>query len=369
MPGRRLLAALVVAGAAMAMLALPAGGQTAPPATLTIDEVRTIHPNGCANPGDNFDLGVRGRSNQRSVGVVLYSPRGDALDKSSATPDTNQQWSTSVVWNSTQTGLYEIRATAGSAAPVSAWIEVPCQPPSLEYDPPCFAVGTTSQVTMTVRHFPPYGTGYMYYDVGGSEAQNRIRIPVDGHGVFRATFNVKPSNRSYPGEGTDANRTLVARATWSACPPGTVPTTTTSTTGPPPSTTLPPVIISVPTSTTTTSVVVPPITPGAALTISPKLGPPGFVAQAIGTGFPAGPVELVWTPGIGRTIATAGPDGAFTTQVLVFPKDRIGPRILVATGAGGASANAPFLVVPPTVQPSSGSEVAQITRIRRFTQR
>jgi hypothetical protein len=103
--------------------------------------------------------------------------------------------------------------------------------------------------------------------------------------------------------------------------------------------------------------------------VTPKVGPPGFVARATGTGFPAGPVQLVWAPGIGRTNVVAGPDGAFTTQVLLFPKDRLGPRILVATGAGAVSANAPFLVVPPTVEPSSGSDVAQITRTRRFSQR
>ena len=371
---RRLLAALVVAAAALAVLTLPAGGQTAPPPTLTIDTFLTTHPGGCANPGDSFDMRVGGATNQSSVSIVLYSPSGVALDKASGTLNSGRWNTTGPVWRYTETGLYEVRASAGSAPRVSAWMEVPCQAPTLEYDPPCFTTGVTPQVTMTVRHFPPFGNGdgYLYYDVGGSEAQNRIRIPVDGHGVFSATFKVSPSNRPHPGEGANSQRSLVARATWSPCPPGA----TTTSTSEPPSTTAPPVTISVPTgptttvkSTTTTSIVVPPITPGAALTVNPKLGPPGFVAQAIGTGFPAGPVELVWTPGIGRTIVTAGPDGSFTTQVLVFPKDRIGPRTLVATGAGGASANAPFLVVPPTVQPTAGTDVAQITRIRRFTQR
>jgi hypothetical protein len=238
----------------------------------------------------------------------------------------------------------------------------------------------TTGVTMTVRHFAPFGTGYMTYDVGGSETQQRIRIPADGHGVFSAVFNWKPpqpANRDHPGEGTDSNRTLVAAATWSPCPPPSA-TTTTSTTEPPvSSTTAPPVTISVPTSgttvpvksTTTTSIVIPPITPGATLTVTPMVGPPGFVARATGTGFPAGPVQLVWTPGIGRTPVVAGPDGAFTTQVLVFPKDRLGPRTLLATGGGGVSANAAFLVVPPTVEPSSGSDVNLITRTRRFSQR
>ncbi|HET9443371.1 MAG TPA: FG-GAP-like repeat-containing protein [Acidimicrobiales bacterium] len=122
--------------------------------------------------------------------------------------------------------------------------------------------------------------------------------------------------------------------------------------------------VTVPATTTTTTVVP---TATATLTATPPLGPPGFVTQAHGTGFPPGPVTLSWDPGIGATATTAGPDGTFTAQVLVMPRDRLGPRRLVAVG-GAATAVADFLVVVPTVQPS-GSDVTQINRIRRFANR
>jgi hypothetical protein len=112
---------------------------------------------------------------------------------------------------------------------------------------------------------------------------------------------------------------------------------------------------------------IPPPTPGATLAVKPSLGTPGFVALVTGTGFAPGPVQLTWAPGIGSFAATAGPDGTFTAQVLVFPHDRLGPRTLVATG-GAVTATAPFLVVPNTVHPS-GKDVTQITRLRSFNQR
>jgi hypothetical protein len=91
------------------------------------------------------------------------------------------------------------------------------------------------------------------------------------------------------------------------------------------------------------------------------------VTGVTGTGFPPGPVVLVWSPGIGTTTTVAGPDGAIATRVLIFPGDRLGPRALVATG-GAVTAFDAFLVVPSTVQPS-GQEVSQINRIRRFNNR
>jgi hypothetical protein len=42
-------------------------------------------------------------------------------------------------------------------------------------------------------------------------------------------------------------------------------------------------------------------------------------------------------------------NGGFTSQVLIFRRDQLGPRNLVATSAGGtrfAPVTAPFLVVP-----------------------
>lgn len=365
---RKALLASVVAFLTVAALAVPATGQAPPPPVLTIDTFITPHPNGCANPGDNFRLGIGGASNQAAVRVTQYAPNGTSLGFVDTKPASGR-WAASPVFNSAQPGVYEFRATGGSAAPVSAFMEVPCQPPSLEYNPPCFSPGATTRLTMTGRHFPPFGNGsagYIYYDVSGAEYQERIRIPVDGRGVFSAVFTVTPSDRPHPGEATDAQRYNLARATWAKCPPATT-TTEPPTTEPP---TIPPTVtVTLPPrrTTTTTSTTIPPITAGATLTVTPPLGPPGFVAIATGAGFAPGPVDLVWSPGIGKFLAVAGADGTFRVQVLVMTRDRLGRRQLVATAAG-VTATTEFLVVPPTVQPS-GQDVSQITRIRRFNQR
>ncbi|MDP9442424.1 MAG: hypothetical protein M3P34_09680 [Actinomycetota bacterium] len=178
--------------------------------------------------------------------------------------------------------------------------------------------------------------------------------------------------------GPEDLRDNVIDVLWPRCPPPGVTKTSNSTIPVTPDTTTTTERVTIPSTTlvrlpdpgpttTSTTTVVPPPTPGAVLTLTPAVGPPGFVTLAQGTGFPPGPVTLTWTPGLGFTPATAGPDGTFAVRVLVFPKDRLGPRAAVAS-AGGVTANAAFLVVTPTVQPS-GSDVTQITRIRRFNQR
>jgi hypothetical protein len=274
----------------------------------------------------------------------------------------------------TATGEYEVRVSTASkpVATASVYLEVPCQPQTLEFNPPCFTPGVTARVTFTARHFVPnQDYHYFQYDYQGPEIQRTPQLLADNHGVFSYTFTLKPlpSNRAYPGRASDSDGVDVALADWLPCPP---PTTTTEppTTEPPtvPSTvtiTLPPTRG---TTTTSTSTTIPPTTPGATLTITPTLGPPGFVATAKGTGFPAGTVELTWLPGIGKTSATVAADGTFTTQLLVFPKDRLGKRQAIATG-GGATATDDFLVLAPTVQPSSGSDVTRINLTRRLNQR
>lgn len=359
------LCAFVAAGVSLLAGARPASAQSP---TLTID---TWVPR-CGTVGGAVRLGIGGSTNLASVSAIVNAPSGASVSKGSATPASGR-WSMSLPFTPQETGDYVVTATAGSLS-VTGYFSVPCQNPTLEYNPTCFPVGYSGTVTMTARHFVPFGTGYMNYDVNGSEAQNAIRIPNDGHGDFSATFKVTPSNRDHPGEGTDANRTLVASATWSPCPPGTtIPPTTTST-----STT---VVIDTSTTTSTTArpgttttttsptvtIPIPPPTPGVSLVVDPPIGPPGFVTMAHGSGFPAGPVTLVWSPGIGATSAIAAADGTFTVQVLILPHDFLGPRALVASG-GGASAGAAFLVVPASVQPS-GKDVTQINRSRRFLNR
>lgn len=161
----------------------------------------------------------------------------------------------------------------------------------------------------------------------------------------------------------------------------TVSSTTTAPTTTSPATTAPPVVTTTPTATTaapgrttlpplvtTTTIVIPPPTPGATLTVTPAIGPQGFVATATGTGFPPGAVVvLTWAPGLGTASAVANQDGMFSAGVLVFPKDMLGPRTLVASG-GDTSATATFLVVPGSVKPAGRGD-AHLSRGRRFTNR
>ncbi len=90
----------------------------------------------------------------------------------------------------------------------------------------------------------------------------------------------------------------------------------------------------------------------ATLELVPPVGPPGFVTIAVGSGFPRHTeVTLAWDPGIGEVEVTTDADGAFRSQVLIFPGDIQGPRLLVATGGSFADVSAPFLVEPATIQP------------------
>jgi Tol biopolymer transport system component len=97
----------------------------------------------------------------------------------------------------------------------------------------------------------------------------------------------------------------------------------------------------------------------ARLVLDPPVGPPGIVTIAEGSGFPPGAeVALAWGTGISPKIApnVVGPDGTFRVQVLVFHKDTIGRRDLVATPAGGAGfppVAVPFVVTPAAAQPPS----------------
>jgi hypothetical protein len=376
---RRLLVLVVVGGLALAALVIPgvpAGGQTAPPATVSMF---SLSPR-CVAAGGGAVVQASGATNQGTVSLVLYAPSGGAVNKGSATVS-GGGWSGSLDLSAREVGFYELRATAG-AATATGFIEVPCQAPTLEYSPTCFPVGYDGTVTMTGRHFAPFGQPYtVTYDLGGTEQQRAIRQVGDNHGVTSTTFKVTPSNRPHPGEISDGQRTLVATATWSPCPPGptttTTSTTTTSTTAPveetttteqPSTTTTRRPDLPGPTVTVPPLVPLPPPTPGATLAVHPELGPAGFVTTATGTGFPPnGTVELHWQPGVGQFTATTGADGTFVAHALVFPKDRLGPRALVAT-SGGTTAFDAFLVVASTVQPS-GQSVAQITRTRRFLQR
>ncbi|MFD9890227.1 hypothetical protein ACFWY9_12865 [Amycolatopsis sp. NPDC059027] len=86
----------------------------------------------------------------------------------------------------------------------------------------------------------------------------------------------------------------------------------------------------------------------------PPIGPPGFVTSVRGTDFPpGGPVTLNWSPGITAVAAPAVPqgDGSFAAQLLILPKDQLGPRTITARGAGFSPVTTPFMVVAPSVGP------------------
>ncbi len=102
------------------------------------------------------------------------------------------------------------------------------------------------------------------------------------------------------------------------------------------------------------------------LALNPPIGPPGFVALAMGTGFPPNSkiVDLNWVSPflqspLPATLLTDA-SGAFHVPVLVFYHDGIGPRTIRAIvpnpfgdQAGSAiEADAPFLVTPGRSQPS-----------------
>ncbi|WP_320773494.1 hypothetical protein [Streptomyces sp. CRN 30] len=86
----------------------------------------------------------------------------------------------------------------------------------------------------------------------------------------------------------------------------------------------------------------------------PDIGKPGFVTSVRGRDFPPGvPVRFTWRPGITAAAAPTvpGPDGRFTGQLLILAKDRTGPRVITARGAGFSPVRTDFLVVSGTVQP------------------
>ncbi|MFF5071037.1 NEW3 domain-containing protein [Micromonospora olivasterospora] len=86
----------------------------------------------------------------------------------------------------------------------------------------------------------------------------------------------------------------------------------------------------------------------------PDIGPPGFVTSIRGTDFPPGvPVRLAWDVGLTVAANPAVPaaDGTFAAQLLVVPRDELGPRKVLATGPGFGTVRTDFRVVMPAQQP------------------
>jgi len=88
----------------------------------------------------------------------------------------------------------------------------------------------------------------------------------------------------------------------------------------------------------------------ATLVVEPALGPPGIVVEARARGFPPGSVvSVAWDPGLGTASGLADDGGEVRIRVLVFHRDVLGPRELLAS-SGGLGARTGFLVVPPSQQ-------------------
>lgn len=92
-------------------------------------------------------------------------------------------------------------------------------------------------------------------------------------------------------------------------------------------------------------------TPAPVLLAQPPVAPLGFSTTVSGSGFCPGTVTLSWSPGLGTVTAAVDAGGTFRATMILFPKDIVGPRLLIATGAGGVSVQRPFLVVPSSLQP------------------
>lgn len=348
---------------ALASFAAPdrVAAQSAPPAI-------TLNPTSAtAGTSGTWTIQVSGArwAAGRTVGITFAG-----VAAGSVTPASNGTFTTTITPARRTAGPYDVVASQNPCSP-SAVCTITASAtftsvPTLTLDPSCSTAGTAQTLTVTGAGWGPGFAVTVTYDVPSTTTTKTVNAGKDG--AFTVTFDVVPPDRDVVVRAEQGRTESDVRATWPRCPPPGVTTTTTTTTTIPSITTT--TSTTAPTGTTTTTspvVTIPPPLPGVTLTVTPALGPPGFVATAHGSGFPPGPVVLAWTPGIGTFTATAGATGTFDVAVLVFPRDRLGPRQLVAT-SGTVAASAPFLVVPSTIQPS-GANVAQITRIRRFVQR
>ncbi|MGH3156631.1 MAG: choice-of-anchor D domain-containing protein, partial [Streptosporangiaceae bacterium] len=105
----------------------------------------------------------------------------------------------------------------------------------------------------------------------------------------------------------------------------------------------PPVIGGVPATATV---------PQPLLVVSPGVASAGEACQVTGSSFPPyRKITLSWSPGLGSAVARSSSAGGFSAAMVIFPNDFIGPRSLIASGATGQLASAPFLVQQAPVEP------------------
>jgi hypothetical protein len=216
---------------------------------------------------------------------------------------------------------------------------------AVSIQPGCGPSDEATEITATATGFQPGTTvGWRYPGPGNQAITGTAVADLDG----RVTFVLTSSGGRAPGsyvlsiDDGALGAALLGGSAGFVVPCDPNPSSTLS----PPSST----------STSSTTPVQPP--PGKLqLDCQPPLGPPGFVTEAVGTGFPANaPVTLAWRPGIGGAQVVTDAAGSFRVPVLVMHHDALGPRQLVATVGGSSrgatpTVSAPFLVVPATLGP------------------
>lgn len=179
------------------------------------------------------------------------------------------------------------------------------------------------RIDVSGDNFDPFSSVLVTFDAGPGGTPDSIQAQTDGFGHFAATVTTKQRPEGQHLVRADDFRQREADAIYS----------------------------------------VPCFQPSVAL--NPPIGPPGFVTNVVGTGFPANSpiVDLNWArPALSSPLPknlSTDANGNFTFPVLVFYHDGIGPRLIQAIvpnpfgdQAGSAiEADAPFLVTLGRPQP------------------
>jgi len=206
-------------------------------------------------------------------------------------------------------------------------------------------------------------TGFQWNVPGGncdSLTAPTITCQFPGAGTFAAQVTETDSaGNSTAASGLPPGAVVFTGATASLVPSGSAksaPAAVTVTSAPTTTsaTTTTPTTASTTTTTTAPTTTTPKSTGHPKLTVNPGIGPPGFVTQVDGTGFPPNtPLTVTWSVGIGSVQVTTSAAGTFSVPMLVMAEDRPGNRN--AQVATFPKAKAPFLVVPGSLQPGGDS--------------